>query len=337
MNNYNIRPNLIPNTPVGISIYSVTQEACHYHEGFLEIIYCLKGNATFHASYEDIRLIDGDIISCDSHDIHALNSTKENLFVSFYFDLTHPIFNDPDLKDVLFVCERYVLPKKQQDEMQNLKHFLLTLLYFYCFPHAKVSSTETFNNLAVKILNIMQEHFHLFHYVTQSMDYTQDQKERFNRIVIYINQHYDEKITLSHLAEKEHVNPNHLSHFLKKTTLGGYSSFLNYIRTYQSEWLLFISSANISDISYNAGFSDPKFYYKSFKTWYGHTPLQHRKFFQRIEQLSEPNHYYEINEISDLLEHYISYYFATLHIPEFWDVPYIPFRNVPNSFLKKKL
>lgn len=331
MNNTNVILGTIDNTPVGIEIYSVTQEHCHYHDGFLEIIYCLKGNATLHVSYEDIKLTDGDIISCDSHDIHALSSAEDNLFISFYFNLKHQIFNNTDLPHIFFVCERYVLRKEQQDELQTLKHLLLTLLYFYCFPHKKISLENTVNNLAVNILNIMHERFHFFNYVTNSIDYSQEAKNRFEDIMIYTNLHYSEKLTLSKIGQKEHLNPTYLSHFFNKTTFFGYSGFLNFIRVYQSEILLLNSNMKISDISYACGFSDPKFYHRYFKTWYNITPLQQRKYFKRIEQNSEPNKIYDAVEIASTLEHYISYYFATLHIPEFWNVPYTPFRNIPHQ------
>lgn len=329
MKNTNIVPQTIDNTPIGISIYSVKQEYCHHHNKFLEIIYCLKGNATLHVLYEDIDLTDGDIISCDPHDVHSLSSKEENLFVSFYFDLTHPVFNNPDLQHMFFVCERYVLRKESQEQLQKLKHLLLTLLYFYCFPHEKVSQVDTFNNLALKIMAIMLEHFHFFNYVTGSLDYSQDAKNRLEHIMIYTNRYYYEKLTLSRIGEEEHINPTYLSHFFKKTTFFGYSGFLNFVRTYQSELLLLETDMKISDISYACGFSDPKFYYKQFKIWYRHTPLQHRKLLKEIEQNSVENHYYKVDEISSKLEHYISYYFATLHIPEFWNVPYIPYRNIP--------
>lgn len=307
----------------------MTQEPCHYHEGFLEIMYCLKGTATIHINYEDIRLEEGDVISCDSHDIHCIRSSGENLFVSFYFDLTDPVFDNPDLPDIFFVCERYVLRSEKQEKLQNLKHLLLTMFYFYCFPHPKVSQNETFNNLAVKIMDIMLEHFHFFDYASNELEYSAEAKKRFERLVTYTNRHYTEKLTITKLCEQEHLTANYLSHFFRKTSFLRFSGLLNYIRIYHSERLLLDSTRNISDISYDVGFSDSKFYYKYFKFWYGHTPLQHRKYFQQVREQSSENQFYIPEEISAELEHYISYYFATLHIPEFWNVPYIPYRNVP--------
>lgn len=327
----NIIPALIPGTPVGISIYSVTQERDHYHDGFMEIMYCFKGNAVLHQNYEDIVLEEGDIISCDPRDVHCLRSSEDNLFVSFYFDLADPIFGNPDLPDIFFVCERYVLRPEKQNEMQNLKHFLLTMLYFYCFPHPKVSLEDTFNNLAVKIIDIMLEHFHFFDYSLNELEYSAEAKKRFERLVVYINQHYHEKLTISKLSEIEHLNSSYLSLFFRKTSFFGFSGLVNFMRIYHSGSMLLDSDKNISDIALDLGYSDSKFYYRNFKIWYGHTPLQHRKYYQETLSKSQENRYYTPEEITSILEHYISYYFATLHIPEFWNVPYIPYRNVPKD------
>lgn len=334
MGSGNIKPNIIPGTPVGISIYSVTQERDHYHEGFMEIIYCFKGKAVLHQNYENIILEEGDIISNDPHDIHCLRSSEDNLFVSFYFDLHNPIFENPDLPDIFFVCERYVLRSEKQNEMQNLKHFLLTMLYFYCFPHPKVSQAETFRNLAVKIIEIMIKHFHFFDYSYNELNYPEEAKKRFTRVQTYINRHYQEKLTIGTLSEQEHLNTSYLSQFLRKTVLLNFSGLLNFTRIYHSGRLLLDTDKSISEISYELGYSDSKFYYRYFKTWYGHTPLQHRKYYQEVLLQSEKNTFYQPEEIIPVLEHYISYYFATLHIPEFWNVPYILHRNVPTQYQK---
>ena len=328
----NIAPPLIPGTPAGIEIYSVTGEQPHYHEGFLEIIYCLKGPAIIRSSYEDIALAEGDVFSCDQYDIHRLSSDNDNLFASFYFDLNDPVFKKPGLPDIFFVCERYVLKKEQQDRLQDLKHILLTMLYFYCFPHEKVSNADTFRNLSVKVVEHMLSHFHFFDYCAktahQELSPT-DAKGRFERLLIHANRHYDEKLTLKKFSEMEHLNSNYLSHFFQKTSFFSFSGFMGFIRIYHSERLLLTTNDNIADIAYAVGFSHPKFYYKRFKAFYKRTPLQYKKAYEKLAAAAAPNVYYTPIEIRSELEHYISYYFATLHIPEFWNVPYIPFRNVP--------
>lgn len=319
----------IPGTAIAISIYSTSQESPHYHDGIFEIIYCFKGSATLHSGYEYIEMNAGDILACNSRTIHSLSSNEDNLMVSFYFDLKSPIFQKEKLDKIWFVCEKYVLTPEKQNEMQNLKHLLLALLYFDCFPNEKVSPEKTFNDLSLKIIRMLLQHFHFFDYMNMLPNYTQEAKERYERMHIFINEHFNEKITIERLCQIEHLSANYLSYFFKNVSYWGLPRHVNFVRVRHSEFLLLTTDMNISEISYEVGFSDPKFYYKTFKTWYGHTPLQHKKMYKQINNI-EDNTYYTPNEIRLELEHYISYYFATLHIPEFWNVPFTYMRNVPD-------
>lgn len=325
-----ITPELIPNTPLGISIYSVSQEPPHYHDEFLEIIYCFKGSITIHSGYEYIEIKEGDILSCNSLDIHSLSSNDDNLVISFYIDLNSPEFHHPNLANIFFICEKYVLPHEKQKQMQNLKHILLTLLYFNCFPSEKVSPEKTFIDLTKKIMKMMLEDFHFFDYLNIDSEYSPEAKERYERMHAYINTHFFEKIAIEKLCKNEHLTPNYLSHFFKKTSYWGLPKYVNFIRVRQAEFLLLTTDKNIYDISYEVGFSDPKFCFKYFKIWHGHTPLQHKKFYQNLLDTVQENKYYSPDDIRFTLEHYISYYFATLHVPDFWNVPFTYLRNVPD-------
>ena len=41
---------------------------------------------------------------------------------------------------------------------------------------------------------------------------------------------------------------------------------------------------DIIDVAYECGFSDPKFYYKSFKELYNRTPHQHRQLYTTLSE-----------------------------------------------------
>lgn len=324
-----ITPSPIPNTPMSISIYSTSQEAPHYHDGIIEIIYCFKGSVTLHYGYEFIEINAGDILSCNSHTIHSLSGTEDNLLISFFIDLKSPIFKKEKLDKIWFVCEKFVLTQKKQDEMQNLKHLLLALLYFYCFPASEIRSDEIVIDFSKKIINMLLEHFHFFDYMNIQPQITPEVKERYERMHIYINEHFTEKLTIERLSKSEHLTSNYLSQFFKKISYWSLPKHVNFARIRSSEILLLTTNRNISDIAYEVGFSDPKFYYKMFKAFYGHTPFQHRKMYAQKVKAAKENTIFLPNEIRIDLEHYIAYYFATLHIPKFWNVPFTYMRNVP--------
>ncbi len=325
----NIKPDLIPGTPTGINIYSVTKEAPHHHEGFLEIIYCFKGSVTVCTRLQTIELKEGDILSCDPFDIHYMSCAEENLLISFYFDLKSPIFQKPDLEHIYFICEPLAVPEAKQPELQNLKRLLLTLLYFYCFPHPKLSVSEIVTRFSCEIIQTMLEHFHYFYFITNSKEYSAEMKDRFESIIIYIDKYYAKKITLGKLCDLYHFNYKYLSRFFKTTSLVGFPKFVNDIRSYKAACLLLETDENISDIAYEVGFSAPMYYYQISKKWSGVTPNQYRKELRKIARASHENTYYEIQSKKEELEHFISFHFAELQVPELWLSPFVPFKGLP--------
>lgn len=342
----NIMPDLIPGTPVGISIYSVTKEAPHHHEGFMEIIYCFRGPVKINSRSQSILLEDGDVISCDPFDIHYMSAANDsvfgstdtqspeknsdsNLLVSFYFDLRNPMFEKPDLDKLYFMCEPSAISESKQPELQELKRLLLTLLYFYCFPHPKLPRAETAVRFAKKIIQTMLDHFHYFYFIANSTDYSDDMKALFDNITIYIDKNYADKITLGGVCELYHYNYKYISRFFKKTSEVGFSKFVNDIRAYKAASLLLETDKNISEISYEVGFSAPMYFYKVVKLWNGTTPHQLRKKLRELTASSDKNTYYDIPAVKEDLEHFISFYFAQLQVPELWLMPYIPFKGLP--------
>lgn len=325
----NRRPALISNSPLGISIYSVTDGEPHYHEGYLELIYCFKGHARLHVLHEEIALNPGELFSCDPLDIHYLSCSEENLFVSFFFRMDSDLFGIPDLKNTFFVCEEGLVSKENRANYRNLKLTLLTALYLFCFNKDKALHDGLFHDLAHQVIHNLYANFHLFEYTTSFTNHSTEAKERFQRMLVYIQKNYSEKITISQLSKMEHLNANYLSHFFKNTSYLGLSSFVNYIRVYHSELLLLTTDKNVSEVAYESGFSDPKFYHRTFKLWYKTTPHQHKKHYRQVLEISRPDCIYAPSDLGSELEHFIAFYFATLQLPESSDIEYLPLRSVP--------
>ena len=324
-----IKPELIPEAPVGISIYSVSQQAPYFLKGFMEIIYCFKGTVAVSTKGQSLTLHEGDIISCDPLDIRYMSCDEENLLVSFYFDLRDPVFQKENLEHIYFICEPLATPVLKQPELQNLKRQLLTLLYFYCFPHPKLNWADIANRLAVNIVNTMLDHFHYFDFINYSMDFSDEMKERFEEIMIYIDKNYSTKITLGKLCELYHFNYKYLSHFFKKTSFVGFPKFIANVRGYHASCLLLETNKNISDIAYETGFSSPLYYYQNSRFWTEMTPNQYRKAMRELEVASVNDVCYDVLEKKEELKHFISLYFAVLQVPDLWLEPFVPRKGLP--------
>lgn len=81
----------------------------------------------------------------------------------------------------------------------------------------------------------------------------------------YIEEHYNEKILLSDVADKVYVSQWHLSKLLNKETGKNFSEILNTVRIRKAEALLQDPSKRISDVAEEVGFLDVAHFSRVFK------------------------------------------------------------------------
>ena len=88
---------------------------------------------------------------------------------------------------------------------------------------------------------------------------------------------YNRKLTLSEIAEREHLSIYYLSHIIKEATGLSFQDLLSYIRVEESEKLLLGTNKKIGAIAEESGFSAVRYYIKHFEQWFGMHPLEYRK------------------------------------------------------------
>ena len=325
-------PNFIGSTPLGISIYSAKHEATHYHENCLELIYCIKGSANVISGYETIPVRKGEFLLINCNEVHSACSDDDNMLISFYINFNHPVYRGKKLEHITLMLIPEKLEEYQQQPFKNLSDLILSVLYIYTGNY--ITDDATFTAISEELTNILINDFTVF-FIRNNKD--KDiiwSRERFERILLYINTHYNEKLTLKSLSAMEHLNANYLSVYFNNIFLDTFNNYLSVLRAYYSELPLLTTDENISRISDNCGFSDPKFYYKAFKNLYKTTPANHRR--QNIEhnRTAVKNREYRINEIRHVIQQYVIYYFSKTSLGQY-DIAMPranPYMNKKNNF-----
>lgn len=308
--------NFVNNIPLGISIYSVTREPVHLHNDVIEIIYCLKGEIILSVTHEQLLFKGGDIYVINATDLHSIESKcdVDNLIVSFYINALDKRLPTEDLIYEFFVCQEKVISKLTEVHIPDLKQLLLSALYYYCF-HPDFNM-EIYTRISFLTVDLMIKYFPLFYFGKDPPHFQPSDRSRFDSILRYIRKNYKKKITVTELAHIVHINPNYLSQFLKKTSNTGnaigLTGIISFVRSYEAETLLMTTNMNIMDIGYACGFSDPKYFYRCFKQWYGRTPMQHRKWYEVYMDSARPNIYYRPEEKLNEIEHYIAHYLSEI-------------------------
>ncbi len=97
-----------------------------------------------------------------------------------------------------------------------------------------------------------------------------------NRVLQYIKNHFNEKITLKQLSEHIQVSPVYLSSLIKKETNMSLSTHVNLIRIEESKKLLIYTNKPIQEIAYDVGYNYQNHFNSVFKKLEGVTPLEYR-------------------------------------------------------------
>ncbi|MBQ6468680.1 MAG: helix-turn-helix transcriptional regulator [Lachnospiraceae bacterium] len=112
-------------------------------------------------------------------------------------------------------------------------------------------------------------------------------KEKLRFLSSYIEDHYTENIRLSDLADALGVSQYYLSHFFRENYGMSFLDYVTSLRCDHAGRELLSTNRALLDICYDAGFSDPKYFQKAFRSKYGLSPREYRVRF-RGEQTFEP-------------------------------------------------
>ena len=93
----------------------------------------------------------------------------------------------------------------------------------------------------------------------------------------YLHTSFDGKITLKGVAEKFHFTPSYLSRRFHDVVGVTFVKYVKRLRLEYAAGLLLSTDAEITVISYEAGFSSPSSFANDFRAVYGVSPTKYRK------------------------------------------------------------
>lgn len=104
----------------------------------------------------------------------------------------------------------------------------------------------------------------------------EQQQEIIGRLILYMEEHYKEKITLEDLAEHFQYNRTYISTLFKHTTGINFYEYLVRIRFQQAVAELAVTDKNLTEIAVGSGFPDLKTFNRRFRDTFGRSPAEYR-------------------------------------------------------------
>ncbi len=102
-------------------------------------------------------------------------------------------------------------------------------------------------------------------------------QERMNRVLVYIQDHFDEEISLDELAAASHFSRFHFHRIFSACCGESIQSYIRRLRLEHAAKKLVYTSDSITTISLDAGFETPSSFAKAFKKLTGMTPSAARQ------------------------------------------------------------
>ena len=256
----------------------------HIHNEF-EIFIVLKGSGIAKIKNKSYSLKEGDIFLINSGEVHSymrdplytldVEDTDDVplfLFVQIsnhclreYFpQIRTTIFNSCNLRDYL-----------SDAEANSMINLLVQSAKIY-FMEEPLYQLNVLSNVAKVLVSCYKQVPHEI--ISEAQKTNLKQKNlRVERIISYIDANFETQIRLQDLAEQENLSPTHFSHLF--TSLFGvtFQNYVNIKRMEQCIRLMPNKEKTLLEISYESGFSDPKYMNRMFIKHFGYTPKEYRK------------------------------------------------------------
>lgn len=234
----------------------------------IELVYVRSGEASFHVADHSFTAHTGDLVICESGQIHYSDSyNNKNLldFLIFDTNLISSRYHNPHFKNAL-VTARELQDLGLTDALQKV---------FTLVPDELNKKQPYYKDI---ITAVIREFWFLLKRNLPREEKAKDDSRRtrmleeFQELLDYIDQHYAEDLTLEHAASMMHFSPSHFSKTFKKLMGMNYVTYVNMVRIEQAIQMLSANQYRMIDIALECGFTNIRSFNRVFKEITGYTP-----------------------------------------------------------------
>ena len=250
----------------------------HIHGSF-ELSFVLEGSAQF-SQGEKIRTISpGDLILTNPYEPHSYVAQQEEPIILLTIQI-HKLF----LRRYVDCVPKLVFDGSQIEALPAEEyHSLARLIFQTSLAYFESELSKQFDVLGYATILLGKLVSSLEWKLEENPDSSEKelQKNRVQRLISYIDEHYRQKITLSMLADMEGLTTTYMSHFFKKAFGVSFQTYLSTQRLEKALVLMHDKSLSMVDICMNCGFSDNRYLEAACKRALGCSVSEYRR---RLDQ-----------------------------------------------------
>lgn len=246
----------------------------HWHKDF-EIIYIYSGEGSIRISSTSYKALPGDIFLIPPETVHEIRQSN-NLPMVYYNILFDFSLLEPDTDSLLY--KNYFSKLETQEIVPPV---LLSpdnktnrALEAQILPLIDIWNSDFSDHLLLIKAQMYQITNLIFNVSKPANGKIKNDKTilRIKKLITYINEHYNEPITIEKAAELCNYSTSFFMKYFKKCTGMTFTKYLNDYRLEKAEELLKNSDKNVSEVCEICGFESLSYFIKLFKIKWGYTP-----------------------------------------------------------------
>ena len=235
----------------------------HWHEA-IEFVYVISGSLSFNLNSQRFTAKAGELIIVNSAIVHSFEPEKEG--ADYYFLVADDKFfrtNNLYAEGTVFdfrvttdeACRLFgeiIRESEKGDQYSNISTLsVLMSLFIYLNRHHTLSIADSAPSVEKKITMV-------------------------RNTLVYLQEHYKEKLTVEEIAEALHFSKSYLSHAFKEITHTSLISYINLLRC-QNARALMLEGSSVAEAAGECCFSELSYFTRVFKKTLGILPSEVRE------------------------------------------------------------
>lgn len=240
----------------------------HLHKQ-MELIYVLSGNITVTIHEESRDLLPGDIAVSFPGTIHSIKTSESSRNILLIFD---PYL--VDLSSLNIIGKKPVIPFLLKDTLPEDISYCMNHLLEITKPYDSALGTVLIKGYLTILIARLLESLTL-------KEIHGDDLNLVHQVLVYIDDHFTESLTLEQVAKKLNTSKFYLSRIFNHQLNTPFNQYLNNQRIQLAQYLLADTDLSVTEISFQSGFESTRTFYRAFKEICRMTPTKYRKLNQK--------------------------------------------------------
>lgn len=250
----------------------------HWHNA-VELVYVLEDECKVTVNTQEYRLFKQDIFLIAGGDVHGFSCCRQKgrrAFIQFDVSMLDG-FQKLNAAKPYISSSRFISCRTDQALHHLLEQQIIRILQEY--DHKEMLYPMALNARIFDIIVLLSRSFSQNRDIIHHKQATNKGRgmEKLDKAFQYIEDHYQEDISLMQVAKSAGFSEYHFSRIFKDITEKNFHTYLNEFRIKKSEKLLMDNHLSVIQAAHSVGFNSIATFNRVFKEIKGCTPAQYRK------------------------------------------------------------